>query len=72
MIGFDQFCSSCRKVIRKQFHIVGALPSFLEQLIKEDLDKDRVIKILEDILNKLKNENLPRNDSITRFIFNEI
>ena len=31
-----------------------------------------VLKILEDILNKLKNENLPKNDSITRFIFNKI
>ena len=72
MKGFDQFCSSCRELIRKQFPNVGALPSFLEQLIKEDSYIKRVIKILEDILNKLKNENLPKNDSITRFLFNEI
>ena len=34
--------------------------------------KERVIKVLEDTLSKLKNENLQKNDSITRFIFNEI
>ncbi len=34
--------------------------------------KERVIKILEDTLNKLKNENLPKINSITRFLFNEI
>ena len=39
---------------------------------KQNSYREQVIKILGDVLNNLKNENLPINDSITRFIFNEI
>ena len=68
----DSYMTQMKGIKYKVGHKRPQWRTFSYNYPEQNSYKERVIKILEDILNKLKNENLPGNDSITRFIFNEI